>query len=136
MPRGSARRWASTASRFRNSACIPPQLWRAVRLVVDTGIHHHRWTRERAINYFLENALLSERDAAKEVERYFNNPGQATSYMIGRLKIIELRDRARAALGTRFDIRDFHAVVLENGAVPLDVLEELVDAYIAQRRVS
>ncbi|HYN46208.1 MAG TPA: DUF885 domain-containing protein [Allosphingosinicella sp.] len=112
------------------------QLWRAVRLVVDTGIHHHRWTRERAIRYFLENALLSERDAAKEVERYFNNPGQATSYMIGRLKIIELRDRARAALGTRFDIRDFHAVVLENGAVPLDVLEELVDAYIAARRAS
>jgi len=112
------------------------QLWRAVRLVVDTGIHHHRWTRERAIAYFLENALLSERDAAKEVERYFNNPGQATSYMIGRLKILELRDRARAALGTRFDIRDFHAVVLENGAVPLDVLEELVDAYIAQRRAS
>lgn len=112
------------------------QLWRAIRLVVDTGIHHHRWTRERAIDYFAENGLLSRRDATKEVERYFNNPGQATSYMIGRLKILELRDRARAALGARFDIRDFHAVVLENGAVPLDVLEELVDAYIASRRAS
>jgi uncharacterized protein (DUF885 family) len=108
-------------------------LWRAIRLVVDTGIHHHRWSRERAIQYFTENGLLSQRDIAKEVDRYVNNPGQATSYMIGQLKILELRDRARAALGERFDIRDFHAVVLENGAVPLDVLEELVDTWIAER---
>jgi len=113
---------------------LSTQLWRAIRLVVDTGIHHHRWSREQAVDYFMANGLLSPRDATKEVERYFNNPGQATSYMIGRLKIIELRDRARAALGERFDIRDFHAVVLENGAVPLDVLEELVDAWIASRR--
>jgi uncharacterized protein (DUF885 family) len=110
------------------------QLWRAVRLVVDTGIHQHRWTRERAIDYFLANALLSRRDATKEVERYFNNPGQATSYMIGSLRILALRDRARAALGNRFDIRDFHAVVLENGSLPLDVLEELVDSWIATQR--
>ena len=113
---------------------LSTQLWRAIRLVVDTGIHHHRWTRERAIQYFMENGLLSLRDATKEVERYFNNPGQATSYMIGRLKILELRDRARSALGSRFDIREFHAVVLENGNVPLDVLEELVDAWIARTR--
>ncbi len=109
------------------------QLWRAVRLVVDTGIHDKRWTREQAIQYFVDNALLSKRDATKEVERYFNWPGQATSYMIGQLKILELRDRARQALGERFDIREFHAVVLENGSVPLDVLEDLVDAYIAER---
>jgi uncharacterized protein (DUF885 family) len=115
---------------------LSTQLWRAIRLVVDTGIHHHRWTREQAIEYFMENGLLSRRDATKEVERYFNNPGQATSYMIGQLKIIELRDRARAMLGDRFDIRDFHGVVLENSAVPLDMLEELVDAWIAQRRSS
>ena len=83
-----------------------------------------------------QNALISERDATKEVERYFNNPGQATSYMIGQLKILELRDRAKQALGAKFDIRDFHGVVLENGSVPLDVLEELVDAYIAERRAS
>ncbi|HEX8641196.1 MAG TPA: DUF885 domain-containing protein [Allosphingosinicella sp.] len=108
-------------------------LWRAIRLVVDTGIHDQRWTRERAIQYFMDNGLLSLRDATKEVERYFNNPGQATSYMIGQLKILELRDRARAALGDGFDIRDFHAVVLENGSVPLDVLEELVDQWIARR---
>ena len=75
---------------------LSTQLWRAIRLVVDTGIHHHRWSRERAIDYFMDNGLLSRRDATKEVERYFNNPGQATSYMIGQLKILELRDRARA----------------------------------------
>ena len=113
---------------------LSTQLWRAVRLVVDSGIHDKRWTREQAIQYFTDNALLSKRDATKEVERYFNWPGQATSYMIGQLKILELRDKARSALGARFDIRDFHAVILENGAVPLDVLEGLVDAYIAQRR--
>ncbi|MFN3943392.1 MAG: DUF885 domain-containing protein [Allosphingosinicella sp.] len=109
-------------------------LWRAIRLVTDTGLHAKRWSREQAIQYFRDNGLLSERDATKEVERYILNPGQATAYMIGQLKIQELRDRARSALGPRFDIRDFHAVVLENGAVPLDVLEELVDAYIAANR--
>ena len=109
-------------------------LWRAIRLVVDTGIHSKQWTREQAIKYFLDNGLLSERDSAKEVERYFNNPGQATSYMVGQLKILELRDRAKQALGPKFDIREFHGVVLENGAVPLDVLEELVDAYIVRRK--
>ena len=113
---------------------LSTQLWRAVRLVVDTGIHSKRWDREQAIDYFLNNALLSERDATKEVERYFNWPGQATSYMIGQLRILELRDKARQSLGDKFDIREFHAVVLENGAVPLDVLEDLVDAYIAEKR--
>ena len=113
---------------------LSTQLWRAIRLVLDTGIHHHRWSREQAIRYFLDNGLLSERDATKEVERYFNNPGQATSYMIGQLRILELRERAQRELGDRFDIREFHSAVLENGAVPLDVLEELVEAWISQRR--
>ena len=113
---------------------LSTQLWRAVRLVVDSGIHHKRWSREQAIQYFTDNALLSKRDATKEVERYFNWPGQATSYMIGQLKILELRDKARAALGPRFDIRDFHAVVLESGALPLNLLEEQVDAYIARTK--
>ncbi|HZW45948.1 MAG TPA: DUF885 domain-containing protein, partial [Microvirga sp.] len=110
------------------------ELWRAVRLVTDTGLHSKRWTREQAIKYFQENSLLSERDIVKEVERYINNPGQATSYKIGQLKIVELRRRAEQALGNRFDIRDFHEVVLGNGALPLDVLEEQVDAYIAAKR--
>ena len=115
---------------------LSTELWRAIRLVVDTGIHHKRWSREQAIDYFTRNGLLSRLDATKEVERYFNNPGQATSYMIGQLKIFELRRRAQQALGERFDIRDFHAVVLENGPLPLDVLEQLVDRYIAERRAS
>ncbi|HEX9954294.1 MAG TPA: DUF885 domain-containing protein, partial [Allosphingosinicella sp.] len=110
------------------------ELWRAVRLVTDTGIHAKRWTREQAIKYFQDNSLLSERDIVKEVERYINNPGQATSYKIGQLKIVELRKRAQDALGTRFDIRDFHAAVLENGSLPLDVLESQIDAYIAAKR--
>jgi uncharacterized protein (DUF885 family) len=110
------------------------ELWRAVRLVTDTGLHSKRWTREQAIKYFQDNSLLSERDIVKEVERYINNPGQATSYKIGQLKILELRERAKSALGDRFDIRDFHAAVLENGPLPLDILEQQVDAYIAAKK--
>ncbi|PSJ41027.1 DUF885 domain-containing protein [Sphingomonas deserti] len=109
------------------------ELWRAVRLVTDTGIHGKRWTREQAIRYFQDNSLLSERDIVKEVERYFNWPGQATSYKIGQLKIVELRQRAERELGPRFDVRDFHAAVLENGALPLDILEQQVAAYIAAK---
>lgn len=110
------------------------ELWRAVRLVTDTGLHSKRWTREQAIRYFQDNSLLSERDIVKEVERYINNPGQATSYKIGQLKILELRERAKSALGERFDIRDFHAAVLENGPLPLDILEQQVEKYIAAKR--
>jgi uncharacterized protein (DUF885 family) len=110
------------------------ELWRAVRLVTDTGLHSKRWTREQAIRYFQENSLLSERDIVKEVERYINNPGQATSYKIGQLRIVELRRRAEQALGPRFDIRDFHEVVLGNGSLPLDILEEQVSFYIASKR--
>lgn len=110
---------------------LSTELWRAVRLVTDTGLHAKRWSREDAIAYFRQNSLLSERDIVKEVERYITNPGQATSYKIGELKIMELRRRAEAALGERFDIREFHAVVLGSGSVPLDVLEDQVDAWIA-----
>jgi uncharacterized protein (DUF885 family) len=113
---------------------LSTQIWRAIRLVVDTGLHHKRWTREQAIDYFRQNGLLSERDAKKEVERYINNPGQATSYMVGQIKILELRDRAKRELGDRFDIRDFHAAVLENGAMPLDILDDQVNAYITSRK--
>lgn len=110
---------------------LSTELWRAVRLVTDTGLHAKRWSREQAMDYFRQNSLLSERDIEKEVERYITNPGQATSYKIGELKIEELRDRARTALGGRFDIKDFHAVVLGSGSVPLDVLEDQVDSWIA-----
>ena len=110
---------------------LSTELWRAVRLVTDTGLHAKRWSREQAMDYFRQNSLLSERDIEKEVERYITNPGQATSYKIGELKIEELRDRARTDLGDRFDIKDFHAVVLGSGSVPLDVLEDQVDGWIA-----
>lgn len=110
------------------------QMWRAIRLVTDTGLHSKRWTRERAIDYFRANSSLSPLDIEREVNRYINNPGQATSYMIGQLKIAELRNRAATALGNSFDIRDFHEVVLANGAVPLNVLEEEVDRYIVAKR--
>jgi uncharacterized protein (DUF885 family) len=110
------------------------ELWRAVRLVTDTGLHHKRWTREQAIKYFQDNSLLSEADIVREVERYINWPGQATTYKVGQLKIIELRGRAERALGSRFDIRDFHEVILGSGAVPLDVLEARVNAYIAEKK--
>lgn len=110
---------------------LSTELWRAVRLVTDTGLHAKRWTREQAMDYFRQNSLLSERDIRKEVERYITSPGQATSYKIGELKIMELRQRAQTALGDHFDIRDFHAVVLGSGSVPLDVLETQIDGWIA-----
>jgi len=110
---------------------LSTELWRAVRLVVDTGLHAKRWTREQAIEYFRQNSMLSERDIVKEVERYIVWPGQATSYKIGQLEISRLRAEAEAALGDAFDVRDFHEVVLGNGALPLDVLREQVEAYIA-----
>ena len=110
------------------------QVWRAIRLVLDTGIHAKRWDREQAIAYFKGNSSVSDTDIAREVDRYFNWPGQATSYMVGQLKIAELRQRAERELGPKFDIRDFHEVVLGQGALPLDVLEEQVTRYIAQRK--
>lgn len=110
------------------------QVWRAIRLVLDTGIHSKRWTREQAIAYFKANSSVSDTDIAREVDRYFNWPGQATSYMVGQLKIAELRKRAERELGPRFDIRDFHEAVLSEGALPLDILEEQVNRYIAAKR--
>ena len=110
------------------------ELWRAARLVVDTGIHHKRWSREEAIAYLTANTPNPEGDIRKAIERYIVYPGQATAYMIGKLKIMELRQRAQDALGDDFDIRQFHEVVLANGPVPLSILEEQVDAWIASRQ--
>ena len=99
------------------------ELWRACRLVVDTGIHSKRWTREEAIGYLIENTPNSKADAVKAIERYIAMPGQATAYMIGKLKIMELRERARTSLGEDFDLRDFHDAVIEDGPMPLTLLE-------------
>jgi len=106
------------------------ELWRACRLVVDTGLHHKRWTRQEAIDYLAENTPNPRGDIVNAIERYIVMPGQATAYMIGKIKILELRERAKAELGDAFDIRDFHEVVLSSGAVPLDVMEERVNTYI------
>lgn len=110
------------------------QMWRACRLVVDTGIHAFGWDKARAIQYMRDNTALTDRNIESEVNRYISWPGQALGYMIGRLKIVELRRRAEQALGNRFDERRFHDAVLENGSVPLDVLEAHIDEWIASQQ--
>ncbi len=112
------------------------EIWRAARLVTDTGLHAKQWSREEAIDYFKENTLVADLDIEKEVERYITNPGQATSYMIGQRKILELRDEAREALGEDFDISEFHDVVLGQGSLPLSVLEDQVEDWVAEEKAA
>jgi uncharacterized protein (DUF885 family) len=110
------------------------QMWRAARLVVDTGIHHEGWTRQQAIDYMTENTALSQREIVNEVDRYISWPGQALSYELGYLRILALRHEAEQALGPKFDLRAFHDAVLELGSVPLPVLEDHVHAWIAKQK--
>ena len=110
------------------------EMWRAIRLVVDTGLHTKGWTEDQAVKYFLVNSAITEAQARSEVRRYIVTPGQATSYKIGMLKIQELRRKAETALGPRFDIRGFHDTVLGGGSLPLTVLEKRVDRWIAERK--
>ncbi len=110
------------------------EMWRAVRLVVDTGMHHKEWTRQQAVDFFMENAAKSEKDINNEIDRYISWPGQALAYKIGELKIKELRARAEAALGEDFDLKAFHDHVLAAGSLPLDVLEARMDRWIADQR--
>ena len=114
-----------------NLGRLQGELFRAVRLVVDTGLHQKRWTREYAIDYMIANTGIAASDAVSEIERYIVNPGQATSYKAGMMKILALRNKAKVALGNKFDIKVFHSVVLENGSLPLSILERQVEQYIS-----
>jgi uncharacterized protein (DUF885 family) len=115
---------------------LQAELFRAVRLVVDTGMHADGWSREQAIQYMVETTGLHEAEVTSEIERYMGLPGQACAYKVGQLKILALRDKAKAALGDRFDLKAFHAVVLEDGAVPLTMLERFVDEWIAREKAT
>jgi uncharacterized protein (DUF885 family) len=122
------------ADPYDNIGRLQSELFRSVRLVVDTGIHAMRWSREEAVDYMLRNTGMAESDVVAEIERYFVMPGQATAYKVGMIKILELRELAEQELGERFDIREFHNVILTGGSMPLDILEELVRDYIAREK--
>lgn len=115
---------------YKDFGRLNAEIWRAVRLVVDTGIHALGWTEQQAVDYFSENSSISQGQIRAEVRRYFVMPGQATSYKIGMLKILELREKARNELGDQFDIREFHDTILGGGALPLSILERVVDEWI------
>ena len=110
------------------------EMWRAVRLVVDTGLHHKGWTRQQAIDFFLDNAAKTEHDIVNEIDRYIGNPAQALAYKVGQLKMLSLRRDAESRLGQRFDIRAFHDEMLGAGALPLDILQQRMDRWIEQQR--
>jgi uncharacterized protein (DUF885 family) len=111
-------------------------VWRAIRLVVDTGVHSQHWTREQMVQYFHDHSNIDDTSIDSEVDRYIAWPSQALAYKTGQLKILELRDRAKAALGPRFDIRAFHDQILDSGALPLDVLSDRIDAWIAAQKTA
>ncbi len=111
------------------------EMWRSVRLVLDTGVHYKHWSREQMVDFFRKHTAIDEQSIQTEVDRYIAWPGQALSYKLGQMKILELRERARHELGSGFDIRAFHDAVLDQGGLPLDVLEEKVDRWIASQKV-
>jgi uncharacterized protein (DUF885 family) len=121
---------------WSNFGRLAMELWRAARLVVDTGLHHKQWTREQAVAYLVANTPNAKYDCERAIERYIAMPGQATAYMIGKLRIVELRELAEETLGNQFDLRQFHDVVLGSGAVPLDVLESNIRNLIQDALVT
>jgi uncharacterized protein (DUF885 family) len=121
-----------TKNLYDELGVLQSEMFRANRLVVDTGMHHKRWTREEGMTYMKETTGMSDTEVRVEIERYIVWPGQATSYKMGMLKILELRKRAQEAMGDNFDLKDFHSIVLDQGIVPLFVLEGLIDNWIAE----
>lgn len=119
---------------FGDLGRLQAELFRAIRLVVDTGLHHKRWTREQAIAYMSGNAGMAKSDVESEIERYIVMPGQACAYKVGMMKLLELRSKAQKELGDKFKLTDFHDVVLQNGSMPLAILERVVDQYIAAKK--
>ena len=115
---------------------LEADIWRATRLVVDTGVHSQHWTRQQMVDFFHDHSAIDETSIQSEVDRYIAWPGQATAYKIGQMKILELRDRAKKALGDKFDLRAFHDQVLDSGALPLDVLSARIDAWIASQQAA
>ena len=109
------------------------EMWRAIRLVVDTGMHYKNWSREDSINYFLENSAKSRQDIINEVDRYINWPGQALAYKIGQMKILELRHKSEQVLRDQFDVKEFHNEILKRGALPLSTLELFIDEWLASK---
>ena len=107
-------------------------MMRAVRLVVDSGIHYKHWTREQEIDYMMDNTGMAQSDVTAEIERYFVDPGQALAYKVGMLKILELREKAKAELGPKFSLAQFHNQVLSNGALPLELLQRVIDDWVAK----
>jgi uncharacterized protein (DUF885 family) len=118
---------------YSNFGRLTYAMWRAARLVVDTGLHAKGWTRQQAIDYLASHTALSVHECTTEIDRYISWPGQALSYKIGELKIRELRERAQKTMGLAFDVRRFHDAVLANGSVPMPVLEQVVDEFIGKR---
>jgi uncharacterized protein (DUF885 family) len=116
---------------FDELGVLQSELFRSVRLVVDTGLHYKRWTREEAMDYMKKTTGMSDAEVVSEIERYIVWPGQACSYKVGMIKILDLRERAKDQMGDSFDIRDFHSAVLDHGEPPLFIVEELVDEMIS-----
>jgi uncharacterized protein (DUF885 family) len=115
---------------------LQADIWRAIRLVVDTGVHSQHWSRQQMVDYFHQHSAIEETTVQTEVDRYIAWPGQALAYKIGQLKILELRERAKKELGDKFDLRVFHDQVLDTGALPLDVLSDRIDAWIAAQKAA
>ena len=127
--------WAFYSERLgKEYGRLENEMWRSVRLVVDTGVHSQHWTRQQMVDYFHDHTAMDDTNIASEVDRYIAWPGQALAYKMGQMKILELRERAKRELGPKFDIRTFHDAVLAGGPLPLDVLDQQITAWIAKQK--